>query len=72
MTGPQSSLARIQAPNPMDPAELRDFAWMIWHQCGVPVFLNIGEIPLDQGRQAVIDAAVRLYGERTNGGGQGA
>ena len=67
MTEPQSSLARVQSPNPLDPDEMRAFAHWVWHERGIPVFLNIEQISSARARQAVHDAAEELYGKRADG-----
>ncbi len=66
MSEPQSSLARIQAPNPMDEEELDKLYREAWHEHSIAI-LKPEDMPRSDDKQAIIRAANRAYGERQNG-----
>ncbi len=57
----KDSLARYQSPEPMDETEMRAFAKSVWRDRGIPVFLDLAEIP-NNDAAAIRRAAERLYG----------
>ncbi len=62
----QSHLARYVAKPGVSPGELRAMAARAWHDFGIALF-RPEDLPDDLNRQAVVNAADKLYGKRADG-----
>lgn len=64
MTGIPSSLRRVMpCTAPLGESELRALAARVWHDHGI-VCVRPEEVPNDFDRQALVNAAERVYGKR--------
>lgn len=59
----RSSLARLVPRTPLDDDEIRRLATVVWHSRGVAL-LDPAQVQDAYERQAIINAASRLYGKR--------
>ena len=66
MNGIQSHLARYQPKASLTDAQLLALAAKAWHDHGIALF-RPDDLPNEWDRQAVVNAAERLYGRRANG-----
>ncbi|MCZ6745542.1 MAG: hypothetical protein O7D31_12825 [Alphaproteobacteria bacterium] len=66
MTEPQSQLARHVPAPATTPAQLLAMAARAWRDHGIALF-RPEDLSNDFDRQAVVNAAVRMYGERADG-----